>query len=195
MHGRAYERKFRIFRKLGCLCHIGLRVRLRADCATVAPSKVFSDSLPPSNPTILICNVCTCQNPRAFAHSKKNPAGFLDTFEHFAICAAANALCCEQARALAFSVLDLLPRFFKPIAAKIGLAGNAIAINFAEFFNIVVAKFAPHKLVAEKRRIADNDVTFRPCPFGIDFEKLVLPAVFLRLRGFQVFRLLFEMSH
>ena len=126
---------------------------------------------------------CTGKNPLAVTLCKENVPRLLYAFQHFAICAAAYSLCGKQPRTFAFFIFDLLPCFFKPVAAKIGLAGDAVAENFAEFLDVSIAKFPPHKLVTQKWRISNNHVAFRPCPFRINFEKVILSAVFLRLRG------------
>ena len=70
-------------------------------------------------------NIRTGQNPMAVTFGKKNVARVFDALEHFAVCSAANPLCCQQSGALAFAVFNLLPGLFKPVAAKSASGGRA----------------------------------------------------------------------
>jgi hypothetical protein len=63
---------------------------------------------------------------------------------------------------LHFFVLDQFARFFKPVATKVRLAGNPVAIYLTKPLDVPVAQFATHEFVAKKRRIADEHIALRP---------------------------------
>src|SRR2546430_1310752 len=55
-----------------------------------------------------------------------------------------------------------------------------------KFLHVISTHFAAHQLIAQKRRIADDDITRRPFAFCVKFER-VISSVFARLSFFQCF--------
>ena len=107
-----------------------------------------------------------------------------DAFEHLAVGAAANGVGGNEAGGLQFSGGDLRAGFLEPVGDEVGAAGNAAVVGLAQRFDVVVAEFAAHDLVAEERRVADDDVGGRPFGFAaVRVEQRV--AVFDAVERFQ----------
>ena len=70
-------------------------------------------------------DVGTIEDPGAVGFGPEDIAGCFNAFQDFAVGAAAYALGGEQAGALALAFFDVGAGFFEPVAAKIGLAGDA----------------------------------------------------------------------
>src|SRR3989442_1389580 len=115
----------------------------------------------------------------------------IDALDYFAVCPATNPLSCEQASASALTAFNLLPCFFKPVTAKVRLAGDAVAVDFPDFLDVIVAKFAAHGLVPKKRRIAVDHIALQPLAFCMEFQGIVPPAL-ARLRFLERFGLAAE---
>ena len=82
--------------------------------------------------------------------------------------------------AFAFPASDLRPCLLEPIGHQIGAARDTAFVTPAQPFDVVVAQFAAHHLVAQKRRIADDDIGLRPrglAIVGIEQGVAVLDAV------------------
>ncbi|MGD0024846.1 MAG: hypothetical protein ABSC37_09505, partial [Xanthobacteraceae bacterium] len=66
-------------------------------------------------------------------------------------------------------------RFFEPIDVEVRLARDATVVNLEKPLDRFVAQSVAHEPDAEKRRIADDELRFRP--FGFDVAHLLpLPA-------------------
>ena len=65
-------------------------------------------------------------------------------------------------------------------------------MNTPKFFDVIIAHFAAHQLIAKKRRIADDDIAARPFAFRVKLER-VTGGVFPGLRFLQCFRFAAEM--
>src|ERR1017187_6742927 len=113
-------------------------------------------------------DVCAIENPVTITNGKENATGFLNTLEHFAIRPATDALRAKQAGPIALIIFDLLPCLLEPVAAEVRLTGNATFKDATKFVHVFVAEFAPHKLVAEKWRIADDDIALRPVTLRVE---------------------------
>ena len=74
-------------------------------------------------------DICAVENPLAVTYREENISAFLDALEDFTICAAADGLRGEQARALAFARRDLLACLLEPVAAQVGSWGNATLVQ------------------------------------------------------------------
>src|ERR1035441_9462709 len=95
-------------------------------------------------------DVCTVENPIAVAHSEEYVTRLLDPLQHLAICSSAYALCRQKSSPLAPAFLNQVAGLFEPVAAKVRLAGNAVSVGSAEFFNVVIAQLPAHELVAQR---------------------------------------------
>jgi len=81
-------------------------------------------------------------------------------------------------------MLDKIPRFFEPVAAKIRLGFDAVAVVRENCIDIFVAELASQKFSAEKRRVAHDHIAAWPFAFCVKFER-VIRRVFASLRFFQ----------
>src|SRR6266481_9384810 len=106
-------------------------------------------------------DICTVENPRPVALCKENVASIFDPFQHFTICATTNSLCCQQTRALAFAMLDLLTCLFKPVATQVRESRHALFINTPKLLLVVASNFLPKFAAAQKRRVAYDHVALR----------------------------------
>ena len=95
----------------------------------------------------------------------KNAGGVANTCQYLLICTAANGISRHQPSALALSGFNLGAGFFKPIRDQIRTARHAIRIRRAQGGGVSIAQFAAHFLIAQKRRIADDDIDHRPSGF------------------------------
>ena len=101
-------------------------------------------------------------------------------FQHLAVGAAADGVGGNEAGGLQFSGFDLGAGFFEPVGDEVGATGDAAVVGLAQGLDVVGAEFAAHDFVAQKRRVADDDVGGGPVGFaavGVEQGVAVFDAV------------------
>ena len=98
--------------------------------ATVFPSSCRVASSPVVEADHADMDICTGQNPVPVRLSAKkmSPVSFI-RFKHLAVGSSTNALGRQQARPLALALFNQLAGLLKPVAAKVRLAGNPVAVD------------------------------------------------------------------
>ena len=96
----------------------------------------------------------------------KNARALQNALQHHAVALLPNRIGGDQSGALASARVNLRPCFFKPVRHQIRAAGHAAFVALAQLVDGLVAEFAAHHLVAQKRRIAHNHIDVRPERFG-----------------------------
>src|SRR5262249_18422732 len=102
------------------------------------------------------------ENPITVAHGKEDVPCSLYPFEQFAICPASYTLRCQQTCPLALTHFDLLTALFKPVTTQVRLVRNTVVPNMENSVNVFITQVRPKQLSSQKRRIANDELRFRP---------------------------------
>ena len=130
-------------------------------------------------------HVRTVENPIAVADSEKDVASlFLMRLRTSRFAPPRIPCVASKPARLQSLLLDKITRFLEPVATKIRLARDTIAVSPAQFFHVRRAHLFSHQFVSEKWRITDDHIALRPLAFGIKFER-VIARVFAGLRFLQ----------
>jgi len=92
----------------------------------------------------------------------KDGAGLADTLQHLPVALLANRVGGDQPGPLRPPGLDLGAGFLKPVANQIGPTGDAAGVSLTQRSDIILAQFSELFLIAQKRRIADDELRLRP---------------------------------
>src|SRR5262249_31443512 len=102
------------------------------------------------------------KNPITVGVSPEDVPGTLYAVQAGAVSSAADALCRQQPGALAAAGFDHGPALLEPVATQVGLPRYPVTVQAAQGVHIAIAQLGPHLLVAQERRVADDEVSLRP---------------------------------
>ena len=92
--------------------------------------------------------------------------GVDDAFQHLAVGAAAMELVATRPAAPQLAGGDLGAGLFEPVGDEVGAAGHAAVVGLAQGFDVVGASSLRMTFVAQKSRVADDDIGGRPVGFA-----------------------------
>ncbi len=114
------------------------------------------------------------QNPFAVAHGKENVARLFDSFQNFAIRAAANSLRCQKSGAFAFLAFNQVTRLFKPVAAKVRLRRESGCRKCDAILQRNRRQVrARMNLSPRNGGLLDDHIALRPFAFGVELQRVV----------------------
>src|SRR3989442_6813236 len=94
--------------------------------------------------------------------SKEHVAGFLDSVKSYSIRPAAYRLGSKKSSTFGPFLLDNRTGLLEPVTTQIGFRLNAVGPNLKKSVNVRITKPAAQQLPAQKRWIADDEISVWP---------------------------------
>ena len=168
------ETKARVFSQRLCTGQVRIRGQIGIESTALAS---------PSSVRVLLRAIIETYNrdphrravkyPRAVTPRHEDSARFKNALQYWPISNHANRVGCQQSRPLCLARLYLSARALKPKRHKVRASRHASRIQLAQGIYVFVAKLTAHFLVTQERRVADDEIHFRP----IGFRCLALSVV------------------
>ena len=111
-------------------------------------------------------DICALQHPIPVRYGGEDVAGFLDAGQHRAVGLEADSLRRQQPSAAGLAALYLGAGLLEPVAAKVAGVGDAAAVVEIHCVDVFVAQLFAEGEMAEKRRVADDELGGGPFGFG-----------------------------